>query len=143
MPMKLTVGLSKKLGESNYGSRGASIGLEVELDAGLLANPILLLEQIRQLYTLVRSAMTEELNRSKDLLGAPSSANGAASKSTAGNGRHNLPATKKQISALFTIAKNRNVDLKRMLEERFQIGKPDDLTIQQASLVIDELNKTP
>ncbi len=36
MPMKLNVGLSRKVGEPNYGSRGASVNLELELDAALV-----------------------------------------------------------------------------------------------------------
>jgi hypothetical protein len=36
MPLKLNVGLSRKIGEENYGSRGASVNLELELDAGCI-----------------------------------------------------------------------------------------------------------
>ena len=36
MPMKLNVGVSRKVGLPNYGSVGASCNLELELDATLL-----------------------------------------------------------------------------------------------------------
>jgi hypothetical protein len=32
MPMKLNVGLSRKVGEPNYGANGTSVNLELELD---------------------------------------------------------------------------------------------------------------
>jgi hypothetical protein len=60
--MKLNVGASKKVGEANYGSRGASVNIEMELDSGLIAEPNKLREKIRQLFTLVRSSLAEELN---------------------------------------------------------------------------------
>ena len=39
MPMTLNVGLSRKVGEPNYGSRGASVNLELELDNSLVEQP--------------------------------------------------------------------------------------------------------
>lgn len=39
MPLKLNVGFSKKVGESNFGSRGARVNLARELDSTLAANP--------------------------------------------------------------------------------------------------------
>ena len=39
MPMTLNVGLSRKVGEANYGSRGASVNFAVELEASLIREP--------------------------------------------------------------------------------------------------------
>jgi hypothetical protein len=39
MPLKLNIGASKKVADQNYGSRGASVNLEIELDASLVTEP--------------------------------------------------------------------------------------------------------
>ena len=63
MPLKTNVGLSRKVGDSNYGSRGASVNLEVELDSSLLQEPERLLDRIRQLFRLAQQSVDEELSR--------------------------------------------------------------------------------
>src|SRR5260370_34209584 len=60
--MKINVGLCRKIGESNYGSRGATVNLEIELDSSLVGEPARLKERIRQLFALVRTSLAEELN---------------------------------------------------------------------------------
>ena len=40
MPLKLNVGVSRKVGLPDYGSVGASCNLEMELDAGLLEHDL-------------------------------------------------------------------------------------------------------
>ena len=51
MPLKLTVGLSKKVGLPNYGSLGATCGLEVELpDQVLHADPEAFERQVRDAF---------------------------------------------------------------------------------------------
>ena len=37
--LNLNVGFNRKAGEANYGSRGASVNLELELDSGLAGDP--------------------------------------------------------------------------------------------------------
>lgn len=39
MPLKLNIALSRKIGDRNYGSRGATVGLEMEVDSSLLDQP--------------------------------------------------------------------------------------------------------
>ena len=38
MPLKASIGLSRKVGQENYGSLGANCQLEVELDASLIGD---------------------------------------------------------------------------------------------------------
>ena len=60
--IRLNVGLNRKVGEPNYGSRGASINLDVELATGDLEDTGQLRARIRRLYDLARTAVAEELD---------------------------------------------------------------------------------
>ena len=62
MPMRLNVGASRKVGEANYGSRDASISIELEFDADLILEPARLQGRVRQLFALARAALGDELN---------------------------------------------------------------------------------
>ncbi len=58
------------------------------------------------------------------------------------NGGNSGRATQAQVKAIFAISKNNGIDrrdLQEMLEERFNIGQPDQLSIKQASKVIETL----
>ncbi|MDA1251419.1 MAG: hypothetical protein O2820_19590 [Planctomycetota bacterium] len=70
MPMKLNVGLSRKVGEPNYGSRGASMNLELELDNSLVEQPERLRDRIRQ---LAKASVDEELHCTGQQLAANNS----------------------------------------------------------------------
>ena len=61
MPLKLSIGLSRKVGQPNFGSRQASIGLEVELDSALLTEPQSLKERVDLLYRFADRAVETEL----------------------------------------------------------------------------------
>ena len=155
MPLKLNVGLNRKVGEANYSSRGANVNVELEVDSSLVSEPSKLQERIRQLFGLVRMSLAEELN-------------GGSSGSQSGNGhnagndrgqrdndngngrghdagqRSNLPrpATTSQVKALFAITKSQRLNLNQLLRERFRVGKPEDLTIKEASQLIDQLKNS-
>jgi hypothetical protein len=45
--LKINVGFNRKVGEANYGSRGASVNLELDLDSVLIGEPERLKDRIR------------------------------------------------------------------------------------------------
>ena len=137
MPLKLNIGLSRKVGEPNYGSRGASVNLELELESGLLSNPTRLQERIKHLFGMVKVSLAEELNSSSHppIIGAASSRESVPTNQ-AGATRMATPA---QIKALFALARQQGVELTAFLQERCQVYRPQDLTLRQASTLIDAL----
>jgi hypothetical protein len=152
MPLTLNIGLSRKVGEANYGSRGASVNLEIELDSQLVTDPAKLQERIRQCFGMVRVSLDEELtggngNAEPDHHGSdnrPRNANGnsnghGASRFNNARGNNSRPATSSQIKAIHAIARRHRIDLAAFLQERFHIARPDDLTLQEASTTIDDL----
>jgi hypothetical protein len=59
--IKLNCGVSRKVGEPNYGSRGASVNVELELDSATVQDPKLLHEKIRKIFALAKTSVDEEL----------------------------------------------------------------------------------
>lgn len=137
MPLTLNVGLSKKIGEANYGSRGASVHFEVELEHTLVRQPDELKEKIRYLFAQAKEAVEEELaGGGQDHAGEANANNGSRRFS---NGRQ---ATASQCRAIHAIASRNRVDLPSRLRDRFGVDEPTDLLIGQASELIDELKGT-
>ena len=60
--LKLNVGYSRKVGEADFGSRGASVNVEVELDAAVIREPDRLRGQIQHLFEVAETSVNEELN---------------------------------------------------------------------------------
>jgi hypothetical protein len=146
MPLRLNVGASQKVGEANYGSRGASVNVEMELNATLISEPARLQEKIRQLFSLVRASLAQELNGGGNRNGAapapPQSASGPDQGPVAPSGPRNGSgrlATQSQIKALFAITKSQQLNLSQLVRDRFQVARPDDLSIKEASQLIDSL----
>ncbi len=52
MPLKTSIGLSRKVGQENYGSLGANCQLEIELDASLIGDAEAFHEKIQRLYAM-------------------------------------------------------------------------------------------
>jgi hypothetical protein len=138
--LKLNIGLSQKIGQANFGSRGASVNLEVELESNLVAQPERLHEQIQHLFGLARAAVEEELNPN----GAPDgrrTVSGDSEGQCNGNhrARNGRPATQSQVRAINAIAHRQNVNLTELLRGRYKIDRAEDLALKEASELIDEL----
>ena len=134
MPAKLNVGASRKIADGRYGSRGASVNLEIELDHNVVLDPAKLHERIRQIFNLVHQALTEELQRDPPV---PSSDADKSAKA-----RQNGPtlcATSAQVKAIYGIAKALGTDLEDTLHPQYGVHRPEELTVKQASALIDSL----
>ncbi len=84
MPLKTNIGVSRKVADNNYGSRGASVNLEVELDSTLINEPERFHDRIRQVFRLAQQAIDEELDRQQG--------NGTANHATNGATTARLPS---------------------------------------------------
>lgn len=170
MPLKLNVGLSRKIGLPNFGSLGASCHLEIELDAQLIARDRNEFDQqVQQAFEACSQAVQEELNRhvaspQPAAAGIEVSAEDSHSCQVAGHssGRTNgvsagetnvrpplgagrprrRQATSSQVRAIFAIAGRQNVPLEQALKDRFGVEHPSELNIGDASRFIDELQRT-
>jgi hypothetical protein len=66
MPMKLNVGVSRKIGQPDYGSLGATCIVEVELSSSLLQGDLEgFHRQVRAAYDACRQAVSDELARNQ------------------------------------------------------------------------------
>ena len=161
MPVQINIGLNKKVGEANYGSRGASVNLEVELDTGIVDDRDRLRTQIHKLFGLARESLNAELNGDASN-GHAGDNNGNSHHTTNGNGngfdryrvggqksnnsnghssngRSPRQATSSQVKAIHAIAGRTRIDVARLVKDRFDVQRPDDLSISDASTLIDEL----
>ena len=145
MPTTLNVGVSRKVGEPNYGSRGASIHLEVELDSAAVTQPDRLRREIRLLFEMANNAVTDELNQSTNGPDNHSSngngnANGySGGRNNSNNGRQQRAATESQARAIRAIANRHQVNLDQLLSTQYGVQSPEELSIKDASRVIDNL----
>jgi hypothetical protein len=146
MPLKLNVGVSKKLGLPEYSSIGASCNVEIELAPELFQHDLdAFHERIRSAYVACHQAVHDELTRlqSTPAPGPVSArANGRAPYSgPPANGTHRppKPATANQLRAIRTLADRQRINLAEMLRHDFGADRPEALSLSDASQLIDSL----
>ena len=151
MPVQINIGLNKKVGEANYGSRGASVNLEVELDSGIIEDPDRLRSQIHKLFGLARDSLNAELhpddnhhagNGHHSNGNGRTNGHGCANGSTGNRSSNGRGATQSQIRAINAIAKRSRIDLIPILRQ-YGVQAVADLSIGDASNLIDELKGQP
>ena len=128
--LKINIGHSRKIGEPNYGSRGASVHFEVEVDHGLAEQPQALRQKIRELFVQAQAAVREELHGPET--------NGTQRPATNGHQRPQRMATSSQVRAIHAIANRQRANLSELLQE-LGIGRLEELSISAASDLIDRL----
>ena len=135
--LRLNAGFSRKVGEPDYGSRGASVNLEVELESHLVTDPDALTDRVRKLFQLAREAVNTELNghwrgdnhrrqETSTLDRQPANRQGVR------------PATDAQVRAIRAIAGRLKLDAEEIATQAF--GVPlEGLSLPDASALIDDL----
>jgi len=172
MPLKVSVGLSQKVGLPDYGSLGASCYVEYEADSTLLTTDLENFQrQVKNAFVACKQAVQDELHRhqtvesvhkavnNQPLNGQQRSdgngqstgqnrngnANSHAAVNHPGNQRRSngRKATTSQVRALEAISHRLQFDLNNWLYEKYGLRAASDLSIGDASTAIDELNATP
>ncbi len=127
--IKLNAGVSRKVGEPNYGSRGASVNVELELESSVVNDTEALYEKIRRLFALAKKSVDEEL-------GISASGNNQAPSTQSNN--ETRPATDKQKNAIAAICNENAINADQ--EATGMFGRPVSLlTLPEASQLIDHL----
>jgi hypothetical protein len=145
--LKLTVGVSRKLGLPEYSSIGASCHVELELVPDLLLYDVAAFhEQVRIAYSACEQAVHDELARLQTVpdpavFVSPRANGHAPYTGTPTNGFHGprKPATANQLRAIRTLADRQGVNLVELLRHDFGAERPEALSLSDASRVIDAL----
>lgn len=132
--IKLNAGVSRKVGEPNYGSRGATVNVELELESAAAQDAHVLHDRIRKLFAVARDAVAEELGLSSQ----PASPAAKPPAQANGNGGSARPASEAQIRAINAICSRLGMDPHAEAHRRLGRGI-QDLTLPEASSLIDQL----
>ncbi len=139
MPLKVSLGVSEKVGQPDYGSLGASCHVDLELDASLIQNDLETFHRhVRNAYVACRQAVNDELARNKD---------GSATSPHVDNGHSQGTGRRNEYQA-----SDKQLNYARRLASQIQgLGRIDDLVTRmfdkpvsdlssfEASSVIDQL----
>ncbi|NOX57610.1 MAG: hypothetical protein GXP29_01965 [Planctomycetes bacterium] len=133
--LKLNAGFSRKVGEANYGSRGATVNIELEVESNLAGDPDGLMCRVRSLFDLARKSVDDELNADA----GSRSETSTQKPSTNGQSPRGRAATMSQLRAIRAICKSQNRDAGQLANQKFSVADLNELTLQEASSLIDDL----
>jgi hypothetical protein len=149
MPLKLSIGIAKKIGQPDYGSLGASCGLELDLpELLLISDREAFRRQVSDAYAACHQAVNDELARHQAPTAPPPSngqaapANGTGpptSRTGGARSRPRKPATASQVKAIYAIARAGHADLEGVLRDEYGVDRPEELSLSEASQLIDQL----
>lgn len=148
MAIKLNVGVSRKVGQPNYGSLGACCNVDIELDQQTLGDdPQGLHRRVQQAFAVCRQAVEAELSQSVGQPNGGGASTGQVSQpdrsaSTATEPSTPRAATPAQIKAIHAIAGRLGIGLAVQLQQ-FGVNSPSQLSLPQASQLIDQLKQAP
>jgi hypothetical protein len=71
--------------------------------------------------------------------GSETRADGAPARTGGARGRSTKPATPSQVKAIFAIARAQHADLEGLLRDEYCVARPEDLSLADASKLIDVL----
>jgi hypothetical protein len=155
MPLRLNVGVPKKLGLPAYSSIGASCHLEFELESDLLRDLDGLHAEARGAFIAAGQAVNDELARLQAQAvsaevheavavnghhrnGVPICDDPPASRPQGGRPGPSRPATPGQVKAILAIAHKQRADLDGLLRD-LGVTRPEELSLADASRLIDQL----
>jgi hypothetical protein len=166
--LKLHAGVSKKVGLPGFSSASASCTIEAELDSSLLKDSDGFQLVVKRAYQSCEKAVQDQIDRLTgtgthdsepgiresqaqpvaheiiDVQASPAVREAAVSRIQAPRNQPQSqpsprPATASQVKAIRAIASRRRIDLVGLLRERFGLQTADELSIRDASNLIDEL----
>jgi hypothetical protein len=157
--MRLNVGVSRKVGLPDYGSVGASCNLDLELDLHQFEHDLEGFQaRVRDAYVAAHQAVHDELARLQAPLPIaigtpvrPAARRAAGEGLSRENGGETTPrppragtggrrsATPNQVKAIQAIARRLDEDLSGLLRKAYGVEQPEDLSVRQASGLIDLL----
>ena len=143
MAMKINVGLQKKVGQPNYGSLGASCQIEFEIDSTLLeSNMDGFHDRVNGAFLACRQAVNLQLRQQqseRDVESTTSIQKQLPERRP--ETQRSGTVTPNQLKAIYGMARRQRIDPQKLVHERFDRYVPEDLTIREASELLDELKQ--
>ena len=146
--LKLHAGISKKVGLPGYSSASASCTIEAELDSSLLNDSTGFQIVVRRAYDSCEQAVVDQICRltktDQETVTQPQSqlletVETGSRPSLTLKPRSQRPATTSQVRAIRAISGRRKIDLMSLLRDRYGLDNAEQLGVQDASNLIDEL----